>query len=45
MQHRIIIKNIYNFNKTSFTIDLVATTQVVIRANYYKKAPFIQPGN
>jgi len=45
MQYRIAIEDIYNFNKTSFAIDLVATAQVVTRADYYRKAPLVQSGN
>lgn len=32
MQYGIVPKDIYNFDKTSFIIGLVATTKVVIRA-------------
>ncbi len=32
MQHGITLEDIYNFNKTSFIIGLVATAKVVIRA-------------
>jgi hypothetical protein len=45
MQHGIAMEDIYNFNETSFAIGLVATTQVVTRANYYGKGSLIQLGN
>ena len=45
MQHGIAIEDIYNFDETGFAMGLVATTQVVTRADYYGKAPLIQPGN
>jgi hypothetical protein len=45
IQHGIAIEDIYNFNKTGFAMGLVATTQVVTQADYYGKAPLIQPGN
>jgi hypothetical protein len=33
MEYRITYKDIYNFDKTSFTMGLIITTKVVIRAN------------
>ena len=35
----------YNFDETGFAMGLVATAQVVTRADYYGKASFVQPGN
>jgi hypothetical protein len=32
MQHGIALEDIYNFNETGFTMGLVATAKVVIRA-------------
>jgi len=45
MQHGIAMEDIYNFNETGFAMGLVATAQVVTRADYYGKAPLVQPGN
>jgi hypothetical protein len=45
MQHGIAMEDIYNFDETGFTIGLVATAQVVTRADYYGKGSLIQPGN
>ena len=39
------MEDIYNFDETGFAMGLVATTRVVIRADYYGKAPLVQPGN
>ena len=45
MQYGIAQEDIYNFDETGFAIGLVATARVVTRANYYGRAPFVQPGN
>jgi hypothetical protein len=45
MQHGIAQEDIYNFDETGFAMGLVATAQVVTRADYYGKASFVQPGN
>ena len=45
MQYGIAIEDIYNFDETGFAMGLVATAQVVTRANYYGKASLVQPGN
>ena len=45
MQYRIAQEDIYNFDETGFAMGLVATTRVGTRANYYGRAPLIQPSN
>ncbi|KAG2001207.1 hypothetical protein GB937_010394 [Aspergillus fischeri] len=45
MQHGIAQEDIYNFDETGFAMGLVATARVVTRADYYRKASLIQPGN
>jgi hypothetical protein len=45
MQHGIAMEDIYNFDETGFAMGLVATAQVVTRADYYGKGSLIQPGN
>ncbi|KAI9045201.1 Pogo transposable element [Aspergillus affinis] len=45
MQHGIVQEDIYNFDETGFAMGLVATAQVVTRADYYGKASLVQPGN
>jgi hypothetical protein len=45
MQHGIAQEDIYNFDETGFAMGLVATAQVVTRADYYGKASLVQPGN
>jgi hypothetical protein len=45
MQHGIAMEDIYNFDETGFAMGLVATAQVVTRADYYGKGSLVQPGN
>jgi hypothetical protein len=45
MQYGIATEDIYNFDETGFAMGLVATTQVVTRADMYQKGLFVQPGN
>jgi hypothetical protein len=40
-KYRIINNNLYNFNKTSFIIDIITILIVIIYINKYKKAKFI----
>ena len=45
IKYKIADKNIYNFNKTKYTINFIATTKIVIKAKYYKKYQIVQQEN
>ena len=38
-------EDIYNFDETGFTMDLISTHKVVTRAEYYGRRSILQPGN
>ncbi|BDD61273.1 hypothetical protein MAP00_009287 [Monascus purpureus] len=45
MQHGIVQEDIYNFDETGFAMGLVATAEVVTRAEMVGKPFLVQPGN
>ena len=38
-------ENIYNFNKTGFTMSIIATAKVIIQVNKCTHLSFVQSGN
>ena len=45
MQYGIATEDIYNFNKTRYTMGLTTTAIVVTRADLYGRRQVVQPGN
>ena len=44
-KYGIQIKNLYNFNKIDFIIDVITVSIVITRLNRYEKVKFIQSNN
>ncbi|KAL3709892.1 suppressor protein sef1 [Talaromyces marneffei ATCC 18224] len=44
-EYKILPEDIFNFNKTGFTIRLYATIKIITRSNQYARPKLLQPGN
>lgn len=44
-QYKIVEKDIYNFNETGFTIDMIATTKIITRSENAGCLVLMQSGN
>jgi hypothetical protein len=44
-KYRILVENIYNFNKIGFLMGIIATIRVVTRSEKNLRPKLIQPGN